>query len=75
MHPRDQSGLANIDGDGNQHLALNLCGTLDILEIYHFHVVDTRHWFCLEILFDNLNHSLRVALTSLDSLLTFLQTL
>lgn len=54
----DQSGLANIDGDGNQHLALNLCGALDILEIYHFHVVDTCHRFCLEILLDNLNDNL-----------------
>ena len=47
--------LADIDGDGDEGLALDAVDALDVLEIYHLDIIDTCQRLRLKVVLDDLD--------------------
>ena len=71
----NEACLADIDGDGNECLALYAVNALDVLEIYYLDIVNTCQRFGLEVVLNDLDDFLRVALTIIDGSLAEFETL
>ena len=71
----NEACLADIDGDGNECLALYAVNALDVLEIYYLDIVNTCQRFGLKVVLNDFDYLLCVALTVVDGSLAEFETL